>query len=243
MQNPIEFWNDKFSKGQTKVYSRVEMPAADNPILKDALRHFGNIEGKTVVDLGCGGGKTSLFFASRGANVISIDSSEVAIRNLSTYIRENGIRNISPVEMRAQEIAKLGSVDFIFGSMILHHIEPFAQFARDLRKLLKPGGKGFFWENNARSKTMIWFRQNIVGKLWVPKYGDEDEFPLMPSEVDEIRKYFHVSVEHPELLLFRLVSTYLLRGHLRRPFKALDDYFYKFPRIREYSYRQYVRVS
>jgi hypothetical protein len=48
---------------------------------------------------------------------------------------------------------------------------------------------------------MIWFRQNIVGKLWVPKHGDSEEFPLTPSEVDEIRKYFEVEIVYPELLL------------------------------------------
>jgi hypothetical protein len=42
-------------------------------------------------------------------------------------------------------------------------------------------GRGFFWENNARIKSMIWFRQNIVGKLWVPKFGDSEEFPLTPG--------------------------------------------------------------
>ena len=84
------------------------------------------------------------------------------------------------MSMSAQDISKLGKVDFIFGSMILHHIEPFDEFARSLSNVIKPGGKGFFWENSARSKTMIWFRQNMVGKLWLPKYGDQDEFPLTP---------------------------------------------------------------
>ena len=91
--------------------------------------------------------------------------------------------------------------------MILHHIEPFNEFARDLREVIRPSGTGFFWQNNACSKIMIWFRQNIVGKLWVPKYGDPEEFPLTPYEVDEVRKYFEVEIEYPELLFFTMVST------------------------------------
>ena len=238
-----EFWDNLFSKGQEGSYSRVEMPDLNNPILQRALGHFGSIENKTVIDLGCGRGATSLFFAYCGANVISVDLSEEAIANLSKYCQDNDIRNVTPMKMPAQEISKLGKADFIFGSMILHHIEPFDEFARSLRNVIKPGGKGFFWENNARSKTMIWFRQNIVGKLWVPKYGDPDEFPLTSSEVDELKKYFQVEIEYPELLFFRMISSYLLRGHFRSPFQMLDNYCYKYPAFRKYSYRQYLCIS
>ncbi|MGL5942906.1 MAG: class I SAM-dependent methyltransferase [Waterburya sp.] len=238
-----EFWDNIFCKGQESEYSRVEMPNLKDPILQRALQHFGSVENKTIIDLGCGRGSTSLFFAYYGANVISVDLSEVAIANLTRYCQNEGIQNITPVKISAQKISKLEQADFIFGSMILHHIEPFDEFAKNLKNVLKSGGKGFFYENNARSKMMIWFRQNIVGKLWVPKYGDPDEFPLMPNEVDEIRKYFSVETEYPELVFFNMISTYLLRGYFGSPFQMLDNYFYKYPAFRKYSYRQYLCIS
>ena len=238
-----EFWDSLFSKGQEGGYSRVEMPDLNDPVLHRALEHFGNVEDKTVIDLGCGRGATSLFFARCGANVISVDLSEVAIENLVAYCRRNSVGNIHPMRLSALEIGNVPKADCVFGSMILHHIEPFAEFARILRASVKPGGKGFFWENNAQSNTMIWLRQNLVGRLWVPKYGDPEEFPLTPSEVDELRRYFDVTVEYPELLYFRMIPTYLLRGRLMRPFQLLDGLFYRFPKFRRYSYRQYVFLS
>jgi len=147
-----EFWDNRYSKGKKDSNSRVEMPDLNNPILQRALGHFGSIENKTVIDLGCGRGASTLFFAYYGVNVISVDFSNVAIANLSKYCKDNDVRNVTPMKMPAQEISKLGKVDFIFGSMILHHIEPFDEFVRFLRNVIKPGGKGFFWENNDEIK-------------------------------------------------------------------------------------------
>ena len=241
--NSIEFWDKIFSQGQNSKYSCVEMPDLNDPILQTALRYFGEVKGKKIIDIGCGSGKASLFFAYHSLNVISIDSSEVAINNLSKHCAENKINNIIPVHLSAQEISKLGKVDFVFGSMILHHIEPFEEFAATLKNTIKINGKAFFQENSAQSKLLIWFRQNIVGKFWIPKYGDEDEFPLTPDEINELKKYFHVEIEYPELLFFRLISSYLLRGHFKTPFEKFDDFFYKFHKIRKYSYRQYLYLS
>ncbi len=238
-----EFWNNIFSQKQEGAYSRIEMPDLKNPVLQAALSHFGNIKDKSIIDLGCGRGATSLFFAYHGANVISIDLSEVAINNLVKYCNENNIYNIRPIQMSALEISNLGEVDFIFGSMILHHLEPFEKFTSILRDSLKKEGKGFFWETNARSKLLLWFRKHVVGKFFVPKYGDEKEFPLTPDEVNMLKRYFNVEIEFPELVFFRMISTYLLRGHFFKQFQEIDKYLFKFKSLRKYSYRQYLYIE
>jgi 2-polyprenyl-3-methyl-5-hydroxy-6-metoxy-1,4-benzoquinol methylase len=239
----IEFWDNIFAQGDRGSYSRVEPPDPRNPILLRAQRHFGDVRGRTLVDLGCGKGDCSLYFASLGAEVISVDLSAVAIGNLQAYCRAHGVGNVTPVRLSALELRSLGSVDFVFGSMILHHIEPFEQFAEVLRAVLAPNGRAFFWENNARSALMLWFREHLVGRLWVPKHGDPDESPLTPQEVDRLRERFVVEVEYPELVLFRMISRYLLRGHCARPFEALDRYCYRFQALRQYSYQQYLCLS
>lgn len=238
-----EFWDDVFARTHALAGRRVEMPERDNPVLLRALRHFGDLRGKTVVDLGCGAGATSLFLAQHGANVVSVDTSQIAIANLTEYCAAVGISSIRPVRLSALDIATLGQVDFVFGAMILHHLEPFPEFARSLRAALRPGGKAFFWENSARSALMIWFRDHVVGRLWVPKHGDADEFPLMPREIDELRAAFEVEIEYPELLLFRMIPRYLLRGYCMAPFDWLDRVSYRFATLRQYSYRQYLCLS
>ena len=63
---------------------------------------FVNHKVKKVLELGCGQGRDSLFFASKGLDVTAIDSSEVAIENLTIKAKEMNIdiklKNISALE-------------------------------------------------------------------------------------------------------------------------------------------------
>jgi len=238
---PVEFWNKVFSEASDR--SRIEMPNMASSLLQSALAHFGDVRNKVVMDLGCGNGSASLFFAYHGASVISVDYSEKAIDNFSQFCADHSIRSIRPVCLPAQDIGTLGKADYIYGSEILHHIEPFDEFARTLRDTVNPDGRLFFQENNAQSRIMIWFRRHLVGKLWIPKYGDTEESPLAQSEIDELGRYFQVRVEYPELVYFRMMSKYLFRGHLMALCQSADNYCYRFRWLRKSSYKQYLFLS
>jgi SAM-dependent methyltransferase len=235
--NTETFWNKIYATNPTRT------PEENDPVLLAALKHFGDVSGAKVLDLGCGDGSTSLFFAQRGANVVAVDMSEVAINSLSQFCQENQINNITPIKCSAFDILDFAPFDLVFGSLILHHLEPFEDFSKILRNSIAPGGKAFFHENNAFSDLLIWFRNNLVGKYGIPKYGDDDEFPLMPKEVDSLRKHFSVNIVYPELVFFRLASLYLLKGHLSGLLTRLDDYLFQFPGFRKYSYRQFLLLS
>jgi SAM-dependent methyltransferase len=230
------FWDNVYA---TSDYSRKP----ETRILEPALTFFGDVRGKTLMELGCGPGAASLYLAERGANVIAVDVSQNAIDALERHCSARGMLNVRPVCAHALAIDALGPVDFVYGSMILHHVEPFDQFALVLRRVLRPGGKAFFYENSAMSSLLVWFRQHIVGRLWVPKYGDPDEFPLTAAEIGELRKLFDVHVEIPELLFFALAGQYLLRGRFTRPLSALDRAFYQRGWLTRYSYRQFVMLQ
>jgi SAM-dependent methyltransferase len=235
--NSENFWNNIYARNLTRI------PDENDPMLVTAIEYFGDIAGKRLLDLGCGDGRSSLFFAKRGANVVAIDISEVAIKNLSEFCQANQIENITPIQHSAFEITNLEPFDLVFGNMILHHIEPFDVFAEVLRKSIVPGGKAYFRENSAFSNLLIWFRDNLVGKYGIPRGGDDEEFPLMPKEVDLLKQYFSVEIVYPEFLFFRLASQYLLKRRLFGLMKQLDDYLFQFPRFRKYSYRQNLFLS
>jgi cyclopropane fatty-acyl-phospholipid synthase-like methyltransferase len=53
--------------------------------------HFKKYDVKTLLELGCGQGRDSIFFASNGLDVHAIDSSKVAIENINQKIKGKNI--------------------------------------------------------------------------------------------------------------------------------------------------------
>ena len=202
-----------------------------------ALAHLGDVRGKRLLDVGSGRGAYSIFFARHGAHVTALDASENATATLTRL----DIPGVHPVSGDAFTIE--GPYDLVFGQMILHHLEPFATFAGTLRTAIVPGGRGFFYENNAMSDTLMWCRRHLAGRGWIPKYGDADEYPLQSSEVDLLREHFTVEVEYPEMFMARLASAYLLRGRGKDAATRLDESLYRIRFLRRFSYRQYVKLS
>lgn len=234
-----EFWNQLYADKDVAIAS------ADAPVMRAALAHFGDVRGKRVLDLGCGAGEYALAFAALGAEVVALDMSEVAIEKLRGFAQRHGLANLTAVAGSAMDLAAHGPFDLVFGALILHHLEPFAAFADALAGVLAPGGKAFFHENNAGvGGPAIWFRQHLAGKLWFPKHGDADEFPLTAGEVRELRRRFRVDQAFPELALFRLVSYYVFRNRvLPGAFAWLDGTLYRVPALRPCSYYQYLALT
>ena len=233
-KNTTEFWDNVWKNSGAR---------APDPCCKRALEFFGDVSGESILEVGCGLGNNTLFWAQAGADVTAIDISEQAVKRLSEVTKENSLTNVNVLAHDARRISELGKFNYIFGAMILHHIEPFYQFADALSACLKDHGKAFFYENNAMSKFLVWCREHLVGKLWIPKYGDPDEFPLTPQEITMLRRHFKVTIEYPELMFFRLGSTYLLKNRLSGVAKWMDEVAYNIRSFRRFSYRQYVMME
>ncbi|HEV7524939.1 MAG TPA: class I SAM-dependent methyltransferase [Acidimicrobiia bacterium] len=235
--NSREHWDDVYARRSAGI------PPIDDAVGAAALAHFGDLEGKRLLDMGCGSGEYSLFFAQRGAQVTAIDLSDVGIEALGEECRRLGLTSVRPLVGDAFGIAEHGPFDAVFGAMILHHLEPFTDFVDVLAAATVPDARGFFYENSAMSRTLMWCREHLTGRYGIPKYGDDDEFPLKPQEIDLLRRAFDVELFYPELFLTRMASTYLLRGHGDRALSWVDAKLYRYPSVRRLSYKQCVLLE
>ncbi len=98
-----------------------------------------NLEGASVLDIGCGYGHNCLDFVARGAaHVVGIDISE---RMLAVAATESSHERIEYRRMDMREISKLDQrFDFIYSSLAFHYCEDFSTFIRDAAALLNPNG-------------------------------------------------------------------------------------------------------
>ena len=111
-------------------------------------------KGKRLVDLGCGNGRDSLFFAKNGINVIGIDSSHVAINELLKH----GDTEFICGDFTNNAQVYQSTHDYFYSRFTLHAINEGQQnsLIKNVYTSLKPGG---FFFIEARS-----IHDDIFGK-------------------------------------------------------------------------------
>lgn len=205
-----------------------------------ALQLLDGMQGKPLLDCGCGKGHTSVMLAKRGAQVSAFDISEPDLAIAARLARSNAVK----VELRTLVFEQLSypdaSFDFAFGACVLHHVD-IPRAMQELQRVLKPGARAVFVENSARNPLLMWARKRIVGRLGIPRYGDDHEHPLRRTDIETMRRHFDgtVVVHHPEFVFFRLVDFYLLRRRvppLSWLLRAADGVCQRLPWVREFGY-------
>jgi len=107
-----------------------------------------NFSGLKVIDLGCGEGKNALYFAERGAEVVGIDISRVAIEHAKQEAREAGLESLVTFEVGSMgedipyDDASFDIAIDVTSSNALCTDER-TVYLRDVYRALKRGGKFF----------------------------------------------------------------------------------------------------
>ena len=186
----------------------------------------------------------SVFLAKHGGKVFSIDNASNGIKDALELAKFNGVE-IDARVLDACDVEKIGiKFDFVVGKFVLHHIEPFSDFAHNIKNCMNEGAIGLFYENSSRNRMLIFFRNNLVGKFGVPKYGDAVEIPFEDSEIDMLRKNFsEVEITIPRFVFFSMLGAYIFRKS-HKIFDWLDKVFYRHIKIfNKYSYHQIVKFK
>ena len=95
---------------------------------------LGDIEGKKVLDLGCGDGRLTQELVDKGAKVIGVDASESMIDSARA-------KGLEAYVLDALEMAYIEEFDSIFTNATLHWIPDHPRLASNVYNALKPGGE------------------------------------------------------------------------------------------------------
>ncbi|MEO8525073.1 MAG: bifunctional 2-polyprenyl-6-hydroxyphenol methylase/3-demethylubiquinol 3-O-methyltransferase UbiG [Caldimonas sp.] len=155
-----------------------------NPLRLDWIDALAAIEGKRILDVGCGGGILADSMARRGADVLGIDLATKALKVAQLHAIEAATPRVEYREVAVETLAADGpeSFDVVTCMEMLEHVPDPGAIVAACGRLLKQGGWAFFSTINRNAKAFLFA---IVGA--------EHVLELLPKGTHEYAKFIRPS--------------------------------------------------
>ena len=173
---------------------------------------FNSMEGKRVLEIGCGLGFNTEQFSSHGANIVSIDQTVTAAR---TTQKRLSLKNLSgtPVIANAEQLPfKMKSFDFVWSWGVIDHTPRTDVVVDEIDRVLDINGK---------TKVMVYHRLSLFHWYNIMFVNGILKGKLLKMSPQELRSY--CSDNHCPL------AQYFKK-------KTLREYFNKFENVRFNAY-------
>jgi len=151
---------------------------------------MSNVEGKRILELGCGSGGNSILLALKGGRVWGIDLSNRAIQIAERRAVLHGVADraqfvCAPIEVYAE--SEREPFDVIAGWAVLHHMLPVLDSVLTALKKLSHRDTVFIFSEPIA--TWRWLRRLRLA-LPIPIHGTPDERPLNGDDLAILRRHF-----------------------------------------------------
>ena len=155
-----------------------------NPLRANYIKDKSMLEGKKVLDVGCGGGLLSEALHDFGADVTGIDAAGPGIEVAKIHAKNNN-KNIKYLQITAEDLNlnESESFDIVTCLEVLEHVPDPKSLVATCVNLLRPGGALFLSTINKNPRSWI---TAIVGAEYI--------FNLLPKGTHEFDKFIKPSV-------------------------------------------------
>lgn len=177
--------------------------AVTAPEMRYITQRLGNLKGKKLLDVGCGLGEASVYFALQGATVTSTDLSPGMLDVTKRLGKKYGV-DINTHQSAAESFnfKNNETFDVIYVGNLFHHVDIEPTVAR-IKQHLKPGGVMVSWDPVAYNPIINVYRA-IATETRTP-----DEHPLKMSDISTFKKHFQ-NVETHWFWFFTLIIFILM---------------------------------
>ncbi|BEI38481.1 bifunctional 2-polyprenyl-6-hydroxyphenol methylase/3-demethylubiquinol 3-O-methyltransferase UbiG [Polynucleobacter sp. HIN8] len=163
---------------------------AINPLRLGWIQSITNLQGKRILDVGCGGGILAESLSKAGATVTGIDLSTKALKVAELHQLESGT-SVRYLTISAEDLAKeeSQSYDVVTCMEMLEHVPDPSSVVQACAKLCKPSGHIFFSTLNRNPKSYLFA---IIGAEYIlqllPKGTHQYEKFIKPSELAQFTR-------------------------------------------------------
>ncbi|MFC1681562.1 class I SAM-dependent methyltransferase [Pseudomonadota bacterium] len=175
-------WAEETRVADVLVHPLFEAPTA--PENRFIVAHMGDLKGKRLLDIGCGLGESSVYFALKDARVTALDISPGMVdfaHRLAAYHGVSIEGLVSPAEILP---APDCSYDLVYIANLIHHVHDRDRLFTEVRRVLKPGGWFYSWDPIAYNPVI-----NVYRRM-ANEVRSDDETPLTMADANLARRYF-----------------------------------------------------
>jgi ubiquinone/menaquinone biosynthesis C-methylase UbiE len=207
-----DYWDtvldpQNLSEGITKDFDiSLEQSFYQTSAQEYAYQKMGDLQGKMVLEIGCGMGVNSILLNQKGAKVTAIDISQKRLAWVKQLLKDNPS---PPTFLRASgEILPFhdNSFDIVYSNAVLIHLDKL-KTTREVFRVLKPGGMAIFIEPLKYHPLVNLYRYTLGPKVW-RKIASYFSF----KDIEQMGQCFN-HYEHKEFYLFSFFSFYWEFGH------------------------------
>lgn len=206
-----EAFHDQWAEGA--AVDAIDVIAANEvctaPEMRFITQRLGDLRGKRLLDVGCGLGEASVYFAVKGAQVTATDLSQGMLDATRRLAERNGV-TLRTHKAAAESLLLEASEQFdvIYAGNLLHHVD-IEKTLNLLRAHLAPGGWLVTWDPLAYNPVINVYRR-MATAVRTP-----DEHPLTLADLRLFRRLFP-TVETRYFWLTTLVIFVLMAVFQRR---------------------------
>lgn len=184
-----------------------------NPLRVDFVDRIGQLAGKQVLDVGCGGGILSEAMAHRGAEVSGIDMGEAPLKVAKLHGLESGVKvNYRRITVEDLADEQPEQFDVVTCMEMLEHVPDPASVVQACARLTKPGGKVFLSTLNRNPKSYLFAILGAERVLKLVPAGTHDFSKFIrPSELGQMARDAGLEINEITGLVYNpLTKTYRL---------------------------------
>jgi len=200
-------WWDK--QGEFKPLHEI------NPLRLHFIDERVQLNGKRVLDVGCGGGILSESMAKLGADVTAIDMGKAPLSVARLHAMESEV-DVNYQQITVEELAEQQphSFDAVSCMEMLEHVPDPGSVIKACQKLVKPGGSVFFSTINRNPKAYMFA---IVGAEYLlkmlPRGTHEYAKFIKPSELDEWARQANLQLKNITGMTFNPLTNHYKLGN------------------------------